>query len=155
MKRRYLAILFAVLLCAAAGASYLAWSAHRALVVSHTAVFGKIATEWVTMYVDEHDGRWPRSWDALLDCRSPPVFRNHDPAETIDTLKTVVTIDFQVDSRKIASESVRQFDAIRPIDGHAVDHREYWGVATLIDTIRNYHGTGRADSPARPTPHAR
>lgn len=121
-------------------AGYLAWAAQRALTESHTQVFGRLATEWVTQYADQHQGRWPTEWNDLLDCQSPPVFAGQDPAETIETLKQVVTIDFQADPQALARSRVEEFTAIKPRNDRLPVYREYWGVAELLETLARHHG---------------
>jgi hypothetical protein len=150
-RSRYVLVVV-LLTCVIAGATYIGWAVRRALVVSHTAVFGRVATEWVTQYVDEHHGAWPPSWDALLDCTSPPIFPGHNPQEFLETLKSVVAIDFQAEPRQLAGQAVEQFTAIRSLDGYGVDDREYWDVSSLIQTLRKYHAVNMRDPAASPAP---
>jgi hypothetical protein len=117
---------------------YLAWAARRALVASHTVVFGRVAVHYVAQYVRENEGRWPRSWDDLESVHDPPiVFERSDPAGMIATCRKRVEIDFGADPRILASQSVEQFEAIRSLDG--LDHREQWDLDVLLDTLREFH----------------
>jgi hypothetical protein len=120
--------------------AYLAWASRRALVASHTVAFGRVAVRYVAQYVRENEGRWPRSWDDLESLQDPPVvFERSDPAGMLETCRKRVEIDFGADPRVIASQSVRQFDSIRPLDGDGLDYRESWEIDALLDAIREFH----------------
>jgi hypothetical protein len=121
-------------------AGYLAWAGQRALIVSHEAVCGKVLTTWVGDYVDAHDGQWPKQWEDLLEtpCRGPGSFAA-DPASALQTLKTRCEMDFNVDPKQLAQQSAAEFTAIRPRVNRGVDHRDYWGVNELLETLRKYH----------------
>lgn len=130
--------------------AYLAWASHRALVASHTVAFGRVAVYYVAQYVRENDGRWPRSWDDLESLQDPPiVFERSDPAGMLETCRTRVEIDFTADPREIASQSVGQFDAIRPLKSYGLDYREQWHVDVLLDALREFHHSPRRQDAAR------
>lgn len=50
--------------------------------------------------------------------------------------QTYIVIDFQADARKIAGQTVEEFDSIRTLDNYGIDHRDYWQVETLIELLQ-------------------
>jgi len=133
---RILAIV--AILCLISGAAYLARGAYRLRAVSRAAVFGRLATEWVTTYVAIHNGEWPRSWDSLRECiREYAAVSGCNEEEMIEAVQACVAIDFQADPRVVATQTVGEFDAIRSLDGYGVDHREYWQVEMLWDMLQD------------------
>jgi hypothetical protein len=130
LQCRALAIL--TLLGVVGAATFLARTVYRVRTVSHAAVFGKFATDWATLYVMAHDGQWPRSWDMLRECVAA-----YDPKSErmIEKVQSYIEIDFDADPQLLAAQTAEEFHAIRSLDGYGVDHREYWGVDTLIDML--------------------
>ena len=119
---------------------YLVYASRRALVASHTTVFGRVAVHYVAQYVRENNGRWPRSWDDLKSLQSPPiVFERSDPAEMLETCRKRVEIDFGAVPHVLASQSVQEFDSIRPLNGHGLDYRESWDIDMLLNVVREFH----------------
>lgn len=132
---RLLAI--ATLLSLIGGTAYAARAAYRFRTICHAAVSGRLATEWVSTYVFMHNGEWPRSWDAIRECvREYGRFSSdYNDEGLIEMVQAYVAIDCQADPRAVAKQTAAEFDAIRPIDGYGVDHREYWRVQFLIDAF--------------------
>lgn len=50
--------------------------------------------------------------------------------------QTYIVIDFQADARKIAGQTVEEFDSIRTLDNYGIDHRDYWQVEMLIELLQ-------------------
>jgi hypothetical protein len=116
------------------------WLGYRALVDCHVTVVGQWTTGWVQSYVETHEGRWPGRWEDLLDC---PPYRNEPPSEgLLRTCQSRMVIDFDVDPQILARQSVPEFTAIRtrPEFDYGADHREYWRVRELINSLRKFHG---------------
>ena len=95
MKLRYAVISASIVLLL--GASYAAHSIHRMVA---TTVPNAYAMEWVgsmvVEYLDQNDGRWPRSWDDLH-----PIYEQHVAAVgqpwTFEDMKSRVRVRWDVD----------------------------------------------------------
>ena len=133
-----IALLFGLII----GTGCLAKAAYRLRTVSHAAVFGKLATNWIDLYVGTC-GQWPRSWDTLRDCAS---LDGSDPESLLQAVQSYIEVDFHADLRVLATQSAEEFQAVRVRDGYGVDHHEYWEVRSLIATISNLSG-GAASTP--------
>ncbi len=132
-SRRSAIVLAIVVLAFALG--YVVWGGRRALIVSHEAVMGRIATRWIRDYVAANEGKWPTQWEDLNTI--PNAWGN---PKVITTIQQRIVVDFKVEPASLATQSVAEFTAIRPRSGYGVDHREYWEVGELLCTLRKYHG---------------
>jgi hypothetical protein len=135
---RYRILAIVALLCLIGGTAFAARAAYRLRTVCRAAVFGKLATEWVTQYVWMHNGEWPRSWDALREClREYAADSGRNEEGMIESVQAYVAIDFQADWRVLARQTAREFRAIRSLDGYGVDHQDFWDVPFLIDILQD------------------
>jgi hypothetical protein len=133
----YRTIAVVALLCLAAGAVHLGVALRQAVVRSRTAVLGKMVTEWVGLYIVVHDGKWPQSWEAIRECAAGG---DGDSESVIEAAQRYVVIDFRADPRVVATQSTRDFGAIRPVESYGIEHQEYWGVPFLIETLQGLTG---------------
>lgn len=124
----------------------------------HAAVSGRLATEWLSAYVSLH-GEWPNSWDAIRTCLRELPSSDRDQEALIDMAQTYIAIDFQADARKIAGQTVEEFDSIRTLDNYGIDHRDYWQVEMLIELLQIWNDInsqepclGAAKRPAESNP---
>ena len=130
-------ILLAILMCLAF-AGFAAYRGQQSLVHSHTLVTGRVATGMVQEYVETHDGRWPTSWEALATV-DPGEPWNHDSPRISPSIPQRVVIDFAADPAQLARQSKAEFTAIRPAKASPGDHRDYWQIETLLETLRKHH----------------
>jgi hypothetical protein len=96
------------------------------------------AVNLVTVVVD-HDlqdtNRWPKSWrdlHAVNQINAPSKYEWPADAETV---KKLVTIDFEAEVKVIASQTADDFDAIRPI-GSTYPYQDYGFIDSLIESAK-------------------
>ncbi len=94
----------------------------------------------VEAYVNENNGAWPDSWEALKSGPQPVVFLQHDSIDYEIVLRKI-TIDFDADPAQLAQQIPANFTAIRPINP-VYDYSDDYGIAQLIQTLKKYHPEG-------------
>jgi hypothetical protein len=100
------------------------------------------AINLVTIVVDEYvekEGSWPQSWDDLTSRTDGRNYSMYAWPDDFAKIQEFVEIDFKSDPTVLASQTVDQFDAIRPIGAHypfKVDGH----VEKLLNTLRNTVG---------------
>jgi len=97
------------------------------------------AVNFVTIVVDrfvQQEHRWPKSWDELRTVEATGVGSMYSWPADVDILRQFVTISFDADMGVIASQTVDDFDAIRPI-GSYYPYKDYGHVKTLIETVKH------------------
>ena len=78
-------------------------------------------------FVQQNDGRWPRSWDDLRSVR---------PESDFDWVAEHLDFDFEADPRDIVSQTPETFSAIQPHQPcYVLDDR----IQLLIETLKSYH----------------
>jgi hypothetical protein len=93
----------------------------------------------VTVLVDrflQQEKRWPTSWKDLYtitDAKAPSMYSWPKDSETVQEF---VAIDFDANLSRIASQTVEDFDAIKPI-GSCYDYKQYHFVSSLIEDAKN------------------
>ncbi len=87
-------------------------------------------------YVDQHDGQWPRGWAELegLPRREWAMFEWPKDSREV---QRYVTVDFAADPKRLAKQSVDEFDAVRPV-GPYYPFKEHGSMAALLSTIRKH-----------------
>jgi hypothetical protein len=140
-SRRFWVIGGLVLFCGGlALASYAAYRGQQDLVRSHQMVMGRVATEMVTEYVEEHEGEWPRSWHDVATIDPGPPFNEPGRKSIVETMQSRLIIDFQADPATLAQQPVEEFVAIRPRGADMeLAYRDYWNVKSLLETLRKHH----------------
>ncbi len=132
------------------------WSVRLILIVAVIAIFAAVAcvyrgitasvhaehvlhaalltTQLLEEHIVERNGEWPRSWSDLetLPRREWAMFAW--PADSRD-VQRYVTVDFSADLQRLASQTIDDFDAVRPI-GPYYDFKHRWQVESLLITIR-------------------
>jgi len=94
-------------------------------------------------YIEQNDGKWPRSWDVLQGVR---------PDSDYQWIAEHVTFDFNADPKEIASQTPNTFTAIVPDDPcYIIDYE----VQAIIDHLakhyrRTGHATEQTDAPKSP-----
>ena len=92
----------------------------------------------VTVVVDrfvQQEKRWPKSWDdlhAISTVDAPTMYSWPGDAKTVQQF---VAIDFETDVKVIASQTVGDFDAIKPI-GSYYPYKDYGFVDSLIENAK-------------------
>ena len=110
-------------------AAYVSLRAEKAL---HATLY---TIDLVQKYVDQHEGRWPRSWADLESLPAPgPQFRW---PEDSPELQSYVVVDFSVDPRQIAKQTEDEFDAILPAVP-SYSFRQRGSVGALIKSLWKY-----------------
>ncbi len=133
------------LICLLLGATHTARGAYRLRADCHAAVSGRLATEWLSMYVFLH-GEWPRSWDAIRACLKEQPLPDRNEEGLIEMVQAYIAIDFRADARAVARQTAGEFDSIRTLDERSIDHRDYWQVETLIDELQMWTDAGKKRS---------
>ena len=129
---------FCIAIVAIASVALIGWQTRRALVSSHSVVFGKVAVQYVTQFARENEGCWPRSWEELRSVRDPPQFDGWTSRQMVDACRDAVEIDFGADPGVLATQAASEFEAIRPKDGYELDYREAWRIDLLLDELRKH-----------------
>jgi len=88
----------------------------------------------VREYVVDHNGAWPRCWQDLEPSfsRRRAMFGWPEDGEDV---RRYVSVDFEADPDKLATQSVEQFVAIQP-QGPCYPYKDHPEVARLLDAIR-------------------
>ncbi len=91
-----------------------------------------LVLDLVREYVVNHNGSWPRSWRDLenLPPRRRSMFQWPD---SIEDVQRYVSVDFEADPDKLATQSVQEFVAVQP-KGPCYPYA--YDVAQLIEAIR-------------------
>src|SRR5262245_49347910 len=97
-----------------------------------------LTVELLNDYESRHPGQWPRSWtdlEKLPKRESGGMFEwPKDSAE----VQRYVSIDFSADPRRLAEQSVNDFDSVRPI-GPYYEFKDYGSVAALLNSFRKHN----------------
>ena len=79
-------------------------------------------------YIQQHNGKWPATWDDLRAVR---------PEADFDSVAKRVNFDFQADPRIVATQSPGSFTAIqRNSPCYPIDDQ----IQQVIDSLKRYHG---------------
>ncbi len=92
--------------------------------------------EWVRLYVRDHEGAWPTSWEELASQPREQPATQQVPSEL---LQTYAEIDFSADPAVIATQSPASFTAIRPKSMDRYDDRGDDQIPQLLATLRRFH----------------
>jgi hypothetical protein len=110
-----------------------------------------LATVVVDRFIQQ-ERRWPNSWDDLRCVQTVDAPSMYSWPDDIGTIQGFVTIDFDVDVKVIASQTVDDFDAIEPI-GSYYPYKDYGFVGSLIESARTAT-SGQQSVPAESGIHA-
>ena len=126
------AALLLVVVCVVAGVLVISplasWQAEKGL---HALL---LVTPVVERFVHQ-EIRWPTSWDDLQVVDTVEAASMYSWPDDAEIVQDHVTIDFDADLTTIASQTVDEFDAIRPIGAH-FPHKDYGYVRSLIETAK-------------------
>ncbi len=114
------------------------WIAYQAVSVSIQAECALHAVNLTTVVVDKYvarEGKWPRSWDDLRTVSSVNAPTMYSWPEDWQKVRLYVTVDFDADPATLATQTVEEFDAIRPI-GPSYPYKQYGHVADLLNTLK-------------------
>jgi hypothetical protein len=120
-----------------AGLAWGGWCVYDGISASLHAEMGLHATrqtiETVEVYVKNHNGQWPRSWNDLEQSRSAvaEVYRWTGGREHVNEF---VFIDFDADANRLAKQTDDEFDAIRPVGPFYGSYR--FAIPLLLQTLR-------------------
>lgn len=92
-------------------------------------------------YITQHNGQWPGSWADLEQAPARKWDGFEWPRDSAK-LQQHVTIDFTVNTDELVTQSVEQFNAVRPI-GPCYPFKSYGLVASLLDKIRTFKKAGK------------
>jgi hypothetical protein len=103
---------------------------------------GRLTIKLLDDYVTEHDGRWPSSWTDLE--KLPPTDGGmfewpKDSAE----VQRYIAVNFAARTDSLATQSVKEFDAVRPIKGSYYEFRDEGNVGSLLKKIREYNRSSK------------
>jgi hypothetical protein len=91
-----------------------------------------LVIDLVQDYVLAHEGAWPKSW-ADLENTPKLQWAMYEWPKDADEVRRYVTVDFEADPDKLATQSVEEFTAVQAI-GPCFCHDPE--LRTLLDTIR-------------------
>lgn len=111
-------------------AGYAAYRGQQAAAQSQTMVSGRLVTDMVREFVEQHDGQWPQAWEQ---------FPKRDLEFVGPAARQRIHVDFQADPAQLARQTKAEFTAIRPVTTVPGDYRNSWRIDSLLETLRKHH----------------
>ncbi len=99
---------------------------------------GRLTIKLLDDYVTEHDGKWPSSWTDLKKLPPTDWAMFEWPKDSAE-VQRYIAVNFAAGTDSIATQSVQEFDAVRPIKGSYYEFRDEGNVGSLLKKIREYN----------------
>jgi hypothetical protein len=138
MKRRR--ILLAAVILALLGGAGAVYYVYRAIAATHDAYAVEQVADMAIVYMETHDGAWPRNWEDLRTPYETCINRSSRPW-TFEKLRARVDVDWEADPAQLATApdtgAEPPFKVIWLRSGRQTHWRDHEPNRMILDYLRN------------------